>query len=889
MRERFIRVVKRASKKITTLAAVTVMAFSGLAAAAPMFMNQTAYAATTISVCSSGCDYTTVQDAVSNAQPGDTVTLEDGTYTLATTLYINKPLTLTGFSESGTIIDATGVAAGYGVSTAMDGVTIENLTINGPTNSTGYGLKIEGSSLGSLAADSNINVSNVTVNGSYRSGIDLNGVNNVTLTNVASTGVAHGNGVAITDSHNVTINGVSVNNDAWGGIALYASGTYYACGVDHFILEGTNDFGKEILPLYTGVDNLSNPACTITNLSIPDLPYKVTLSAGDPADAYFTNLTNAGLIAGSTLAVRDSSDNTQVWVAPNQTIQNEIDVAHSGDTVNVPAGHYDGFSLVSKSNISVVGAGVSSTYISPTTLVDSGTTHKYTSDMKVSIFVDNSSGITIQGLTVKDNGLAPGLGGPDALVFWNASSGSIKDTNITAAYTINGQQTGQGIALDGHSGTVGLNLSNVNISGFQKNGIDVIDGNGAGGSATDTTTLTVNGGSITGAGTTGAIAQNGIVLWDRGGGSVSATVNGTSISGFKYGALDIPNGDYATGILTYGNSSSVTVSNSSLTNSDYSVFNATTSGTAHANGNWWGNALGPQTSQYSDSVTVSSWCSVSDCSVTQTASSGTTSLPSGPISTPTVSGSTSSVTIPSTNSVVATTTTSSGTVQITIPAGTTVTADNTAWDGTISAPTVTSVSLGSSKNVSLAIEVGAGNTSLTFDNAVRLVLPGQAGKSVGFVRNGNFTTITDVCSTDSQSAGNALAAGGDCHISVGNDMVVWTKHFTTFVAYSNATSPSGGGSSTSSSSTSGTTSSSASSGTGGSNNGVVQGESTTNGQTSSTNTEVPATASLAQPKIAAKEAAGGGLRWYWIVLIAIFVLGLAVATIYRYAEGTDKA
>ena len=126
-----------------------------------------------------------------------------------------------------------------------------------------------------------------------------------------------------------------------------------------------------------------------------------------------------------------------------------------------------------------------------------------------------------------------------------------------------------------------------------------------------------------------------------------------------------------------------------------------------------------------------------------------------------------------------------------IPASTTVTSSDPSWDGVISAPTIvpnSSVAIpaksGMTVTVATAIEVGAGNIGLTFDNGVRILLPGQADKLAGFVRDGTFTQITAKCSADSQTVGDALAAGGDCSISAGADLVVWTKHFTTFVAYS---------------------------------------------------------------------------------------------------------
>ena len=272
-------------------------------------------------------------------------------------------------------------------------------------------------------------------------------------------------------------------------------------------------------------------------------------------------------------------------------------VANSDGTVNLSGGTFPaGFTVSGKSGLTIVGAGAGSTTIQPSTLISSGITHKYTSNMQVSVLVNNSTNVTISGMTITGNGSAPGAGGPDALVLWNGSTGILQNDNVTGNYIINGNQTGQGIAVDGSSGTVSLAVNDSNVSGFQKNGIDVIDGNGATTGATDTTTLNVSGGSITGAGSTGAIAQNGIVLWDRGGGSVSGSVNnGTTISGFHFTPLDIPGGDYATGVLAYGTNSSATVTGSTLTDSDLSVVNATSAGTLSATSDWWGSASGPGT------------------------------------------------------------------------------------------------------------------------------------------------------------------------------------------------------------------------------------------------------------------------------------------------------
>lgn len=126
-------------------------------------------------------------------------------------------------------------------------------------------------------------------------------------------------------------------------------------------------------------------------------------------------------------------------------------------------------------------------------------------------------------------------------------------------------------------------------------------------------------------------------------------------------------------------------------------------------------------------------------------------------------------------------------VSVEIPAGTVVTADGD-WDGVILAPIVIAaddLDLPSDVSVSSAIKVGAENVGLLFDRAVRLVLPGQAGTQAGFITgDGELTEITTTCAADTQEAGDAVES--DCSISVGDDLVIWTKHFTVFAAYETA-------------------------------------------------------------------------------------------------------
>lgn len=132
-----------------------------------------------------------------------------------------------------------------------------------------------------------------------------------------------------------------------------------------------------------------------------------------------------------------------------------------------------------------------------------------------------------------------------------------------------------------------------------------------------------------------------------------------------------------------------------------------------------------------------------------------------------------------------------------IPDGTVVDGGS-GWDGKITPPTVVTAPTitvsGNTATAITAIEVGAGDTALTFDQPVKLTFAGQAGNLVGWSRNGVFTSIENEC--DSLTA-PTLTDGADCSIADGSDLIVWTKHFTTFVTYTLTSTPApstGGGS-----------------------------------------------------------------------------------------------
>jgi hypothetical protein len=118
-----------------------------------------------------------------------------------------------------------------------------------------------------------------------------------------------------------------------------------------------------------------------------------------------------------------------------------------------------------------------------------------------------------------------------------------------------------------------------------------------------------------------------------------------------------------------------------------------------------------------------------------------------------------------------------------IPASTVITAASNAWDGKVTLPTNISSS-GVSTNrgdVQNAVEVGS-SIRLDFDKAVKLLIPGGADKRAAYINsNGDTVDISLRCNSTTDSSN--IVGSGECYAQSGSDMIIWTKHFTTYFTY----------------------------------------------------------------------------------------------------------
>lgn len=83
--------------------------------------------AETITVCPNGGDYTSIQDAINNANPGDVIEVCSGTY--YENVVVNKPVILRGVDTGGgkPVVDASRI--GNAITITADGVAVDGFVV----------------------------------------------------------------------------------------------------------------------------------------------------------------------------------------------------------------------------------------------------------------------------------------------------------------------------------------------------------------------------------------------------------------------------------------------------------------------------------------------------------------------------------------------------------------------------------------------------------------------------------------------------------------------------------------------------------------------------------------------------------------------------------------
>ena len=193
------------------------------------------------------------------------------------------------------------------------------------------------------------------------------------------------------------------------------------------------------------------------------------------------------------------------------TIQSAVnDVACS--TINVAAGTYNEQVTVTRSDVTITGAGAGSTIIQPSTVTANTSSLFSGSPIAAIVLVDGATGITVEDLTVDGSTAAPSGCAPTYVgIFYRAGSGAISNTHVTNIFNpaMPGCQGFLGIFVQSGNGGPNLN-ANVVIDGntVDKYGKNGITANEAG------TAVTITNNTVTGRGPVGSgdAAQNGVQI-----------------------------------------------------------------------------------------------------------------------------------------------------------------------------------------------------------------------------------------------------------------------------------------------------------------------------------------------------------------------------------------
>ena len=260
------------------------------------------------------------------------------------------------------------------------------------------------------------------------------------------------------------------------------------------------------------------------------------------------------------------------------TVQGGIDVAQPGERVQLSAGTFTEQVEITKA-VTVAGTGDSSIIQSPVTMTKSFTT---SSAHKPVVYVHDTDQVTIRSLMVDGAGRGNTNYRMDGIAYYKAGGlvEAVTVENITDT-PFSGSQHGNGVFAYANDGDArNFTIQNSTVRKFQKTGIVV---SGA------KLTGTVSGNTVTGAGPSTVIAQNGIQLNT----GASGTILNNKVSGFSY----TPTSYTSVGILVMQAGPAV-IQGNTVTDGEVGIYMIDTSGAISQNyvsaskagvgANYWG-------------------------------------------------------------------------------------------------------------------------------------------------------------------------------------------------------------------------------------------------------------------------------------------------------------
>ncbi|HOO53398.1 MAG TPA: NosD domain-containing protein [Methanothrix sp.] len=406
--------------------------------------------ARTLSVCASGCDYTSIQAAINAACPGDTIEVQSGIY--YENVDVNKTLTLRGV-DNGTglpVVDAGG--SGSAITLSADGCTLEGF---GATNSGG-----EFPCAGISVTSDNNSISGNNVSSNNWDGISLdyssaNTISGNTVTDNAATGIY------LRYSSDNTIEENAANSNGLGGISLWPSSE------NNIVIGNTANYNTQN-GIYVGESNSNTVS---GNTATGNHQYGIWLSSSSGNNTISDNTATGNILYGIHLS--SSSGNTIYQNSFNNTNNSWSD---SSNTWNSPALRGNRWSDYTGRDIDGDGIGDAPYNISGGSEQDYYPLTNNSGPLTLTVCASGCDYTRIQDAV---NAALPG----DTIEVW---SGTYREhVNVSKQLTLRGVDTGTGLPVvdaDGSGSAITLNADGCTLEGFvarnSYNGICVYsDGN----------------------------------------------------------------------------------------------------------------------------------------------------------------------------------------------------------------------------------------------------------------------------------------------------------------------------------------------------------------------------------------------------------------------------
>jgi uncharacterized repeat protein (TIGR01451 family) len=295
----------------------------------------------TLTVCASGCNFTSIQQAINAACPGDTIEVENGTY--YEHVNVNKTLILSGVSSP--VVD--GSSTGNAITVNVNGCTIQGFVARNGRN----GIQV-------MSSGNTISDNTATGNSDHGISLDSSSNNNIS-DNTATDNTAYG--IYIQNSPECTLSSNTADNNKGHGIRIYLS--------DGNAISGNSATGNS----QNGIYVQDSSGCTLSsNTADNNKGHGIALDSADDNNVssnYATGNAEQGIwlctaignaISGNTvnrnakngIYIRSSSDNT---ISGNTATDNGngiiLEENSNGNTIsdNLATDNNHGISLLSSS------------------------------------------------------------------------------------------------------------------------------------------------------------------------------------------------------------------------------------------------------------------------------------------------------------------------------------------------------------------------------------------------------------------------------------------------------------------------------------------------------------------------------------------------------------